>query len=295
MMAIFMPALAVCSAWEDRDERLLNPAWHDILFTPRLLICLLQTAKRARRERVDQDELVILQGAAAVTQAAAAVVALAAAESDSDDDDGRSLPRPGGSNADGRPDYWQSPWGRMLTEQAEQLRDPASPQAKVFRRRFRAPYRLALLYSDWTKEAFGSKAPIANQPAVPMELKVLGVLRILGRGCTTDDVKELSFISETCMSAFFHRFCEWGRVVMFPKWVTWPTSKEEIAKAMGPYCALGFDGAMGSTDAVHIAWGGCPQGLAVLHTGKEGCVPRHVANQKMHVFSTSRCLWNLLC
>jgi hypothetical protein len=241
-------------------------------------------AKRARRQRAHQEELEMMQATAAVIQAAAAAAALAAAESDDGDgDDGRSLPRPGGSNAAGRPDYWQSPWGRMLTEQAEQLKDPASPQAKVFRRRFRAPYLLADMYVKWATEALGSKRPIANQPGVPMELKVLGVLRILGRGCTTDDVKELSFISESHMSAFFHRFCKWGRDVMFPKWVTWPQSKEEIAKAMGPYCALGFDGAIGSTDAVHIAWGGCPQKLAILHTGKEGWVPRHIPTQQKYM------------
>jgi hypothetical protein len=45
--------------------------------------------------------------------------------------------RPGWvSNAAGRPDYWQSPWGRMLTEKAEELNDPASPKAIFFRRRF---------------------------------------------------------------------------------------------------------------------------------------------------------------
>lgn len=96
-----------------------------------------RVAKRARRQRAHQEELEMMQAAAAVIQAAAAAAALAAAESDDGDgDDGRSLPRPGGSNAAGRPDYWQSPWGRMLTEKAEELNDPASPIAKTFRRRF---------------------------------------------------------------------------------------------------------------------------------------------------------------
>jgi len=96
-----------------------------------------RVAKRARRQRAHQEELEMMQATAAVIQAAAAAAALAAAESDDGDgDDGRSLPRSGGSNAAGRPDYWQSPWCRMLTEKAEELSDPASPKAKVFRRRF---------------------------------------------------------------------------------------------------------------------------------------------------------------
>ena len=57
----------------------------------------------------------MMQAAAAVIQAAAAAAALAAAESDDGDgDDGRSLPRPGGSNAAGRPDYEQKGRFRLL-------------------------------------------------------------------------------------------------------------------------------------------------------------------------------------
>jgi hypothetical protein len=132
------------------------------------------------------------------------------------------------------------------------------------------PYPLFLLYVEWATAELGSKPPIAGWPPVPMTLKVLGVLRILGTGCSTDAVLELSGISESLMSTFFHRFCAWGREKAFPVWVTWPKTTEDIAKAMGPYIAVGLDGAIGSTDAVHIAWGGCPSGCSVLHKGKEG-------------------------
>ena len=40
--------------------------------------------------------------------------------------------------------------------------------------------------------------------------------------------------------------------------------------AMGPYCALGLNGAIGSPDVVHIPWGRCAKNLKTLHTGKEG-------------------------
>ena len=39
---------------------------------------------------------------------------------------------------------------------------------------------------------------------------------------------------------------------------------------MGPYCVLGLNGAIGSTDVVHIHWAMCPAALKTLHAGKEG-------------------------
>jgi len=225
--------------------------------------------KRLRQNEDDDEHLLLLQAGAAAAAAAALAAALVVTDAEVD---GRSLPRPGGSNADRRPDYWGSPWGRMLTDQVTMLNDPTSPQAKIFRRRFRTPFPLYEMHVADCKEHLGSKTPIAGREAVPMELKVLGVLRILGRGCSTDDVKELSGISETAMSKFFHKFCKRGRDVLFPKFVSWPTTIDEISKAMGPYMAVGLDGAIGSTDAVHIAWGMCPRAIAVMHTGKEGYV-----------------------
>ena len=47
----------------------------------------------------------------------------------------------------------------------------------------------------------------------------------------------------------------WFRDKVFPVWVHPPRDAAELAKAMGPYCALGLNGAFESTDAVHLHWG----------------------------------------
>jgi hypothetical protein len=39
---------------------------------------------------------------------------------------------------------------------------------------------------------------------------------------------------------------------------------------MGPYSALGLDGAIGSTDAVHLHWDRCPTDQRTYYQGKEG-------------------------
>jgi hypothetical protein len=54
----------------------------------------------------------------------------------------------------------------------------------------------------------GEMVDRAGRSVIPLELKILGVLRILGRGWCLDDVKESSGISEAAMCEFFHLFCE---------------------------------------------------------------------------------------
>lgn len=42
---------------------------------------------------------------------------------------------------------------------------------------------------------------------------------------------------------------------MYPVWVHPPRNAAELAKAMGPYCSLGLNGAFESMDVVHLHWG----------------------------------------
>ena len=95
---------------------------------------------------------------------------------------------------------------------------------------------------------------------------------MLGRGTCLDGVNELSYIGATTMSSFFKWFCNFVHTDMFPIFVRPPRTPEEIIAAMGPYMALGLNGAIASSDAVHIAWGMCPAEFTILHTGKEGYV-----------------------
>ena len=76
--------------------------------------------------------------------------------------------------------------------------------------------------------------------------------------------------SESTLCRIFHEFCAWYTEVIYPKFVSVPKTRHELEKIMGPYIALGLNGACGSTDAVHFSWGCCPSHLTNLHTGKEG-------------------------
>ena len=88
----------------------------------------------------DEDLLACVMMAANANEALVFAM-MAAAESEVKVDH-RTLPRPGKSNRRGRPDYSQSTWGKMLERDLEQLRDPESDEAIIFRRRFRIPFGL---------------------------------------------------------------------------------------------------------------------------------------------------------
>ena len=95
-------------------------------------------------------------------------------------------------------DPWTCTWGTMLTEQRHQLQDPTSTEAKLFRLRFRVPFPLYLSLVEWTAEWFhwspenelGVHDCVGDSPQKrhPTELKVLGVLRMLGRGTCLDGI-----------------------------------------------------------------------------------------------------------
>ena len=123
-------------------------------------------------------------------------------------------PRPGGSNRTGRPDYWGSPWGVMLRERKDELNDPTTDLSKKFRLRFRVPYPIFVRILSWTKEWHEhNSSDAARRMRIPTELKLLGVLRVLGRGTCFDGIEELSSIATNTMSTFFHAFTKWFREV----------------------------------------------------------------------------------
>lgn len=217
-------------------------------------------------------------------------------------------PRPGGRNTHGSVDFSETTWGRMLREDHAELALPGSAAASLFRRRFRVPFRIFLMVRltrlfagqwlfvylllpslrcaapscfravcaqivDWVKKRMlGGTFPVdcVGRGGTPVEIKVLGVLRILGRATCFDGITELSGIPKSSMQAFFHRFTAWFRKDIYPEFVYVPKTREDLAKVETPYALVGLPGCIGSMDVVHIAWCMCPTYLMNLAKGKEG-------------------------
>jgi hypothetical protein len=105
---------------------------------------------------------------------------------------------------------------------------------------------------------------------VPLELKVLGVLRVLGRGTCFDGIEEISRASREIHRSFFHDFTRKFVEKYYDEYVSLPVSPDEVRKVMSIYERMGIPGAIGSTDCVHVKWEMCPAGFRNFCTGKEG-------------------------
>ena len=156
-----------------------------------------------------------------------------------------------------RENYRESCWWNFL--QRDNLSDLTSRDGKTFRNRFTVPFQLfqelLLMANAWfpqrLSDAYGKEVS-------PIELKLLGTLRILGKGCSWDLLYELSGVSAEVHRrwtlAFIARFAK----EMYPSYVHGPRNNSEMESVSGLYAASGFPGCIGSTDCVHIRWEKCP-------------------------------------
>ena len=165
--------------------------------------------------------------------------------------------------------YWSSVWGRMLMEMAHS--SPNCSTSKLFRRRFRVPYIIfqsiveLVRQQEWYHD---EQFDVCKQPLPPLELLLLGVLRILGRGLTFDDVAECNGISASANRVFFHKFCK-HMAQEYNKHIFPPGTDDEIKHTTEEYRRLGFPGCVGSCDCVHIPWDKAPASDIAWYRGKE--------------------------
>jgi hypothetical protein len=65
-------------------------------------------------------------------------------------------------------------------------------------------------------------------------------------------LSENTGISDEIIRVFFHRFIEFGRTVLYKKYVVAPASADEAAAHIKEYKKAGLPGCVGSMDATHI-------------------------------------------
>ena len=166
---------------------------------------------------------------------------------------------------DKNPNYWQSTWGQLVKRLASIEGGPSilSRDGKLFRRRFRVPYQVycKLVSMCIDKNVFGKNSnldtDVANRAICPVEIKVLAVLRILGRNWNFDDIAEATFMGETTARRSFHLFCENFVQHYYDQFVYRPKD-EKLEKVMEVFAKMGLPGCIGSTDCVHLKWDRCP-------------------------------------
>lgn len=166
-----------------------------------------------------------------------------------------------------RKNFRTSCWYDMLYNGECHIED--SNDCKTFRKRFRVPFVLFQKIVDLCKERHWFQChstDAVGREAIPIELKVLGVFRVLGRGSCFDDIAELTNTSLHVHQSFFHEFCE--------KFVTlrdeYISSQSDVQHVEHMYNSLGLPGCVGSVDCVHIPWDRCPAAFTSWCKGKEG-------------------------
>lgn len=119
------------------------------------------------------------------------------------------------------------------------------------------------------------KPDCTGRPGSPLELLILGALRVLGRALVFDDLEEGTRISAEVHRTFFHEFIEYYSIYVYPQVVKIPNPEipeelEKLERMIKPYEMAGFPGCIGSVDGTHFRWDVCPSSLTVACQGKEG-------------------------
>ena len=148
-------------------------------------------------------------------------------------------------------------------------RSISTKEGKIFRRRFRLPFEIfdkVLVPLCKEHNIFDN----VGEDQIPIEIKILMCLRILGRNAICDDIKEFNgdCIGESTINDIFKKFVTNFAKRIYPKIVKLPTD-EKLQSIMRIYEKLGLPGCLGSMDITHVDWGRCPSFLRRLCTGKE--------------------------
>jgi len=148
---------------------------------------------------------------------------------------------------------------------------------KKFRNKFRLPFDLFSELVEKVKfheasfpKRFRERTPTAkfHPNKVPIELLVLGVLRVLGRAAIFNSLEETTYISGETHRKYFLAFITWGSTILYKEFVFYPKTQADIQVNLDEMCRGGMPGCVGSTDATHIAMEQCSARLANAHTGK---------------------------
>jgi len=117
-------------------------------------------------------------------------------------------------------------WGKMLSDPA--TADPYSFWGKKFPRRFRVPFGFfkdVLVPMCEAGNVFELKQ---KSPLIPIEIRIMVALRILGRDEVADTVSELSDIGESTCLSIFDMFVKNFSKVYYESYVRFPEGYIQI-------------------------------------------------------------------
>ena len=94
-----------------------------------------------------------------------------------------------------------------------------------FRKRFRLPPIVFFRICDRMRKYWPATHTASGKLCIPLELKVLGVLRHIGRDTTCDCIAEITGYSEETHRSFFHKFVRLFYQEFKAQWLTPPANQ----------------------------------------------------------------------
>lgn len=170
----------------------------------------------------------------------------------------------------GRKDYKDNHMWRMLENRRHH--DVRTIDGRDFRKNYRVP---ATFFDDIVKwfrdcEWRSREHDAFRREAVPLELKILAVFMMLGRGVIAAvPAKEIG-CDEKTIQEFFKFFCQQVATHLYHRFICFPSTLEEIARCVDTYAKENLPGCMGSIDCVHIPWIKYLASVRSWFVGKEG-------------------------
>ena len=168
-------------------------------------------------------------------------------------------------------------WIDYVVDEYHTFRDPTHRDGKLFRFRFShsfdSVYEIVAKIQEKEHYFWRNKTDSRGKTSSPLELLVLGSLRVLTRNVTLDDLFEQTYISPEVHRCFFNEFTTWYSAVVFPTVVKMPTLAEVLDNG-AEYRVSGFPGCICSVDCVHVRVWGVSANLKQVSTGKEKFLSR---------------------
>ena len=113
----------------------------------------------------------------------------------------------------------------------------------MFRRRFRVPYDIfSCILVPFCKERNIFKVTIKSQ--IPIEIRVLAALRVLGRGICCDDIAELGDMRASTANNIFYHFVRGISEHLFADVVKVPEG-DYLQQVLAAYANMGLPGCTG--------------------------------------------------
>jgi hypothetical protein len=152
--------------------------------------------------------------------------------------------------------------------------DDGAPEADYFERRFRvsqARYKNIKTRLLEEHDHFEQKQDTFTRELLhSTDVKIMGPLRMLGTGCSTDSVCDYFKTGEETMRQYFVKFCEALIDTFGGEFLRSPT-EQDLARLAALHTRMhNLPGMAGSLDCMHWVWKNCPKGWHGSFNGKEG-------------------------